>query len=80
MYNASAVILLDPYNAFVLGSMTIAYIIMQNHDIVFSMNIVGGDECSRARCIMFGAAHPSLRQAATCQVRTLLPGPDGVRS
>ena len=60
--------------------MTIAYIIMPNHDIVGIMNIAGGDECSRARCIMFGTAHPFLRQAATCHVRTLLPGPEGVRS
>ena len=36
--------------------------------------------CSRVRCITFGAAHPSLRWAATCHVRTLLPGPEGVRS
>ena len=36
--------------------------------------------CSRARCITFGAAHSSLRRAATCHVRTLLPGPEGVRS
>ena len=40
--------------------------------------------CSRARGITptFGApsAHPSLWWAATCHVRTLLPGPDGVRS
>ena len=72
--------LLYYYNAFVLGSMTIAYIIMPNHDIVVSINIVGGDECSRARCIMFGAAHLSLRRAATCHVWTLLPGPEGVRS
>ena len=53
---------------------------MLMHDIVFSVNIAGGDECSRARCITFGAAHPSLRRAATCDVRTPLPGPDGVRS
>ena len=53
---------------------------MTMHDIVFSMNIAVGDECSRARCITFGAAHPSLRRAATCHVRTLLPGPEGVRS
>ena len=34
------------YNdAFVLGSITIAYILMTMHDI---MNIAGGDECSRA--------------------------------
>ena len=38
--------------------------------------------CSRVKCrpITFGAAHPSLRWAATCHVRTLLPGPEGVRS
>ena len=32
---------------------------MPNHDIVFSMNIVGGDEYSRARCIMFGPVPPT---------------------
>ena len=53
---------------------------MTMHDIVFSMNIAGGDEYSRTRCITFGAAHPSLRRAATCDVRTLLPGPEGVRT
>ena len=31
-------------------------------------------------CITFGAAQSSLRRAATCHVRTLLPGPEGVRS
>ena len=36
--------------------------------------------CSRVRCTAFGTAHPSLRWAATCHVRTLLPGPEGVRS
>ena len=38
--------------------------------------------CSRVKCrpITFGAAHPSLRWAATCHLRTLLPGPEGVRS
>ena len=37
--------------------------------------------CSvKCRPITFGAAHPSLRWAATCHVRTLLPGPEGVRS
>ena len=44
------------------------------------MNIADGDECSCARCIAFGAAYTSLRRAATCHVRTLLPGPEGVRS
>ena len=63
-----------------LGSITIAYKIMTMHDIVFSMNIAGDDECSRARCITFDAGHPSLRRAATCHVRTFLPGPEGVRS
>ena len=53
---------------------------MTMHDIVFSMNIAGDDECSRARCIAFDAADPSLRRAATCRVRTLSPGPGGVRS
>ena len=53
---------------------------MTMHDIVFSMNIDDGDEGIRARCITFGAAHPSLRRAATCHVRTLLLGPEGVRS
>ena len=50
------------------------------HEIVFCMNIAGGNECSRARCITFGAAYTFLRRAATCHVRTLLPGPEGVRS
>ena len=50
-YNTSAVNYY--YGAFVLGSITIAYIIMTMHDIVFSMNIPGGDECSGARCITF---------------------------
>ena len=37
--------------------------------------------CSIARCIIFGPpACPSLWRAATCNVRTLLPGPEGVRS
>ena len=51
---------------------------MTMHDIVFSMNSAGGGECTRARCrpITFGPAHPSLRRAATCHVRTLLPGPE----
>ena len=37
--------LLYNYDAFILGSITIAYIglIMTMHDIVFSMNIAGGD-------------------------------------
>ena len=43
-------------------------------------NIAGDDECSRAKCTTFDAAHPSLRRAATCHVRTLLPSPEGVRS
>ena len=66
------------YDALVLGSITIAYMTM--HDIVFSMSIAGSDECSRARCITFGAAHLSLRRAATCDVRTLLYGPESVCS
>ena len=35
--------LLYYYDALLLGSITIAYIIMTMHDIVFSMNIAGGD-------------------------------------
>ena len=31
------------YDALMLGSITIAYIIMTMHDIVFSINIAGGD-------------------------------------
>ena len=62
-------------------SRTVQYISCYTmHDIVFSMNIAGDDECSRARCITFYAADPSLRRAATCHVRTLSLGPDGVRS
>ena len=81
LYNTSAVIYYY-YDALILGSITIAYIIMTMHDIVFSMNIAGDDECSRTRCIRptFDAADPSLRRAATCHVRTLSPGPEGVRS
>ena len=67
--------LLYYYDAFIIGSITIAYTIMAMHDIMFSMNIAGGDDYSRARCITFGAAYTSLRRAATCHVglRTLLP-------
>ena len=43
--------LLYYYDALILGSITIAYIIMTMHGIVFNMNIAGGDECSHARCI-----------------------------
>ena len=50
--------LLYYYYALILGSITIAFIIMTMHDIVFSMNIAGDDECSRARCITFDAADP----------------------
>ncbi len=35
--------LLYYYDAFILGSKTIAYIIMTMHDIVFSINIAGCD-------------------------------------
>ncbi len=67
------------YDALILGSITIAYIIMTMHDkgIQYQYRCW---LCSRLRCITFGAAHPSLRWAATCHVRTLLPGPEGVRS
>ena len=34
--------LLYYYEAIILGSITIAYIIMTMHDIVFSINIAGG--------------------------------------
>ena len=43
-------------------------------------NIAGDDECSRAKCTTFDAAHPSLRRVATCHVRTLLPSHEGVCS
>ena len=74
--------LLYYYDALILRSMTMAYIIMIKHDIVFvfSMNIAGDDECSRVKCITFDAADPSLRRAATCHVRTFSPGPEGVCS
>ena len=35
--------LLYYYDALILGSITIAYIIMTMHEIVFSINIAGGD-------------------------------------
>ena len=42
--------LLYYHGELILGSIAIAYIIMTMLDIVFSMNIAGDDECSRARC------------------------------
>ena len=68
------------YDALILGSITITYIIMTMHDIVFSMNIADDDACGRANCITFDATDPSLRRAATCHVWTLSLGPEGVRS
>ena len=54
------------------------------HDIVFSMNIAGGDVVVQGVLsslgIMFGAAHQSLRRAITCHVRIFLPGSEVVRS
>ena len=64
-----------------LGSKNIAYIIMAMRDIVFSMNIAGGDVVVHGVWpITFNAAHPILRRATTCHVWTLLPGREGVRS
>ena len=52
---------------------------------VFIRNVAGGDSsrlyCSKVYYVWRPSpAHPSLWRAATCNVRTLLPGPEGVRS
>ena len=60
------------YVAFILGLLTIAYIIMTER--VFIRNIAGGDS-SMYYCNLY-----YIWRAATCNVRTLLPGPEGVRS
>ena len=70
------------YVALILGSLTIAYIIMTVR--VFIRNIAGGDS-SMYYCNVYYIWHPppahsSLWRAATCNERTLLPGPEGVRS
>ena len=70
------------YVALILGLLTIAYIIMTVR--VFIRNVAGGDS-SMYYCNVYyiwrpPPAHPSLWRAATCNVRTLLPGPEGVRS
>ena len=59
-----------------------AYIIMTVR--VFIRNIAGGDS-SMYYCNVYyiwrsPPAHPSLCRAATCNVRTLLRDPEGVRS
>ena len=64
--------LLYYYDALILGSITIANIIRPMHDIVFSMNIAGGDEYYVWR-------HPPV-PPTTCHVQTLLSGPESVRS
>ena len=71
------------YVALILGLLTIAYIIMTVR--VFIRNIAGGYSSSMYNCNVYyiwrpPPAHPSLWRAATCNVRTLLPGPEGVRS
>ena len=63
---------------------TIAYIIIIMTMHVFIRNIAGGDS-SRKYCKVYyiwrpPPAHPSLWRTATCNVRTLLPDPEGVRS
>ncbi len=68
------------YDAFMLRSITIAYIIMTMHDIVFSMNVAGGYVVVQRILRLAPLARPSLWRAATCHVRTLLHGPEGVRS
>ena len=70
------------YVALILGLQTIAYTIMTVR--VFIRNIVGGDS-SMYYCNVYyiwrpPPAHLSLWRAATCNVRTLLSGPEGVRS
>ena len=52
---------------------SIAYVIMTMHDIVFSMSILGGDVVVKGYYIW-------RRRAASCHVRTLLSGPEGVHS
>ena len=51
-------------------------------DIVFSTNIAGVNVVVQGVYHVWPrpAVHRSLRRAATCHVRTLLPGPEGVRS
>ena len=70
------------YVAIILGLLTVAYKIMTVRVII--RNIAGG-QSSMYYCNVYciwrpPPAHPSLWQAATGNVRTLLPGPDGVRS
>ena len=48
------------------------------HDIVFSMNILLVVMNVFVQGVLRLA--PPLRRAAICDVRTLLPGPEGVRS
>ena len=70
------------YVALILGLLTIAYIIMTVR--VFIRNIAGGDSsayyCSAYYIWRPPSAYTSLWRAATCNVRTLLPGPESVRS
>ena len=67
------------YVSLILG---LLYIIMTVR--VFIRNIAGGDSsmwyCNAYYIWRPPPAHPSLWRAATCNVRTLLPGPEGVRS
>ena len=50
-------------------------------DIVFSTNIAGGNVVVQGvyHVSPRPAVHRSLQRAATCHVRTVLPGPEGVR-
>ena len=45
--------------ALILGSLTIAYISMTMHDIVFSMNIAGGDVVVQGVLRLALPIHPS---------------------
>ena len=51
------------YDALILGSITIAYIIMTMHDIVFSINIAGGDV--GVQCVFAVFTNPPLAGAAS---------------
>ena len=76
LYNTSAVILLWCIN-FRFNNYSIHNYDNAGHCIQYQYRWLW---CCRVRCIPFGAVHPSLRWAATCHVRILLPGPEGVRS
>ena len=55
-------------------------IIMTMHAIVLRMNIAGGDECSRARCITTVWRRPVPPTNGHLSCTDTLPGLEGVRS